>query len=251
MCKICKKSVFMSTQKLASHKRQNCKGVSKEEREYFDELLHKTSVVVQPAYLTRSKSKEAEIHQPSSSSVKPSSSKIQVITCSKAQEREIDSAMADYFFRRPTAFRTIDSKEWKALVTALNPAYAKTMKSSKTLAGSQLRQKYTKYKGILLQKLKDANGYVICSDGWTSVRNEHLINFLIIFGGDKQPHYYKTVNTSHMTLDAPTQKKLIVDVATELGIEKWRGCIVDNASVMQVAMELIEEEFPSVSIRGK
>lgn len=206
-----------------------------------------------PVYLTRSKSRELEsINESETLSTNqpkqgPLEKCMRVVKCNKAEETVIDGAIADFFFRTPTSFRMLDSTPWKKLVTALNPAYAKVMKSASTLAGTQLNSKYDEYRKMFFQKIEESKGYVLASDGWTSVRTEHLVNFIVLLPGHK-PLYYKTVNTSGVQMNADNQKKLITDAATELGMDKWNGVIVDNASVMQVAMEKIESEYPKVGV---
>lgn len=248
-CKVCGQLVFLSSQRLASHKRESCKNIPKVEKEYFESLLPRAQAQM-PVYVTRSKSRELQKvveNEPLQVESKkgPLEQCMRIVKCNKAEETIIDGAMADFFFRTPTSFRTIDSKPWKRLVSVLNPAYAKVMKSASTLAGTQLSSKYDEYRKMLFKKIETSKGFVLASDGWTSVRTEHLVNFIVLIPGHK-PLYFKSVNTSGLQMNAETQKKLIVDAATELGISKWIGVIVDNAYVMQVAMEMIEKEFPQV-----
>lgn len=142
----------------------------------------------------------------------------------------------------------ITNLEMFSVVVMLYPGTKYLKFDVKEEAEEQLA-KYEFHKKLLLNKIKESKGYTIASDVWTSVRSEHLVNFIILIRNEK-PLYYKSINTSHLQMNAETQKRLIVECASELGIEKWLGAIVDNAAVMQVAMELIEKEHPKVFGNG-
>lgn len=93
----------------------------------------------------------------------------------------MDSKVSAFYYRTGVSIRIAESDAFKKMVTGLNPAYGPLLKSAKTIAGSQLDSYYTSLKAVLINKIKDANSFVIISDGWTNVRSKHIINFIYNF----------------------------------------------------------------------
>lgn len=162
-----------------------------------------------------------------------------------ADEKEIDLKMAIFFFRTAQSFRTIEAQSFRDMVIKLRPSMTDRVKSASTLRGPMLDKVYGIVKKETVDKIAESKSFIVISDGWTNVNKQHIINFIVQIPS-KKPFFYKSVNTSHMTLNAETMKELIVDVAKEIGIEKWVGLLTDNANVMQATADLIEKEYPLV-----
>lgn len=210
-CLVCSIRVYASKARLFSHKRRNCK-VSPQKKAFFQE-----DHVVSAAVLTRTKSKEMlELVKPSSSSSSfrhydqnkskstPDVLQKSIVKVNKSQETKIDAAIAILFFCTGTAFRKVDSTFFKSMVYELNPAFSPLLKSSKTLAGNQLSTQHASMNELLREKIKASHGYVLVSDGWTSLRTEHLLNFIILLPNEK-PLYYKSVDTRLYAYDGRRQ----------------------------------------------
>jgi hypothetical protein len=61
----------------------------------------------------------------------------------EAKKKEIDMKLGKLIICTGVSFRVIESTAFKDLVKALNPAYAASIPSAKTIAGPLLDQQYT------------------------------------------------------------------------------------------------------------
>lgn len=97
--------------------------------------------------------------------------------------------------------------------------------------------------------LENASGLTLTSDGWSNIRGEHLVNFVIKAPGHK-PLFYKCINTSGTPQTSEAVAAEIIAVINEIGAHKFGAVITDNAAVMRRAWEIIERTFPHISANG-
>ena len=137
----------------------------------------------------------------------------------------------------------------KSFIRAIRPAYASQIPNRKSLSGNLLDNAYEKLNKKLACALRDCKYYSIVTDGWSNVRFDHIVNFIIIIDGEK-PLFYKSIDTSNVVQSSETIFADICDVIEELGSEKLVSVITDNANCMKKALDLIEEKFPKVFGNG-
>ena len=123
------------------------------------------------------------------------------------------------------------------------------MPSAHTLSGvllDQEHQQLAEHRDKILQESKDL---VLVSDGWTSVRGDHIVNFCVKAPNQK-PFFYKSINTSGIRQNTEAVADSILAVIEELGSEKFSCVITDNAAVMRASWKLIEEKYPHIAANG-
>lgn len=123
------------------------------------------------------------------------------------------------------------------------------MPSSKTLSGRLLDNQYDETRAKIKEILDDAQGLTLTSDGWTNVRGDHIVNF-IIKAPDRQPFFYKSINTSGIPQTAAAIADAIGSVIDEVGANKFCAVITDNAPVMQASWKEIEKKYPNIAAYG-
>lgn len=134
------------------------------------------------------------------------------------QKEQIDTALSTLFYRCNLSFSIVESAAFKDFVNTIRPSYSKFLPSRKVLGGTMLDNAYLKYKEIGLHMIKSARMYSLVTDGWSNVRQEHLVNFIVIIPNQK-PIFFKAVDTSGVVQSAENIAKQIIDVAEEIGTE--------------------------------
>lgn len=219
ICKSCKKEVTWSRERIAAHKRGGkCEAVSAEEKLLF-------------AKRKRSSVQDEDAQQ------------------EEAKKGEIDDAITKFFCRCGVSFRLADSQPFKNMIAQLNPKYAEDMPSAKTLSSKLLDKQYDESTKKMEESLEECEGITITSDGWTNVRGDHIVNFIIKAPG-RPPIFYKAIDTSGIRQGTDAVTEAICAVIVEVGPEKVSAVVTDNAPVMQAAWDGIEARFPHIAAYG-
>jgi len=233
ICIACEKPVQWSRDRVAAHKRTSCPNATVEEKRMFAKRKSEPST---------SSQYQVNISDQSSNPNEP-------VALPEDLKKELDTKLANFFFRTGISLRLVESEAFKDLIRTLNPAYEKWIPSAKTLSGPLLDQKYAKCLTALEEILKSSGNLTLISDGWTNVRGDHIVNFCIKAPTEK-PFFYTSINTSGIVQNASGVAGAIIEVIENLGPQKFSCVITDNANVMKSAWRLIEEKFPHISANG-
>lgn len=233
-CKVCNKSVQWRKDRLGSHKRSNCIGVSDEEKQLF----------------TKRKFQEVEVFYEDSTSSSSASGSGATGTQSAAEKKAaLDDLLATLFFRTGIPFRVLDSAAFRDLIEALNPEYAKKMPSAHTLSTKLLDQHYQKASQKLKNILEEHDDLALVTDGWTNVNGHHIVNF-VVKAPSQHSVFYKSIDTTGIIQDGRGVATEIGKVIEELGKDKFRSLVTDNANVMKASWKEVEEAYPKISAAG-
>lgn len=260
-CRCCKQTVSWSRARVASHKRANCQNASKAEKDYFYDLKKRDVVVLAPAPLTRSKSKEVAVTEQNSTQQKAGSSQATTAFGNRDQNRmerysdsitskdteQCDNLFADFVYRCAIPFRVADSQALKDFITKLRPSYVAP--TSYRLRTTLLDAKYLAMKKKTDEYIAGTVSYTLISDGWTNITGHHLVNFVVQVPG-KSPFYFKSIDSSNVVMNGENIAEMIIGVATEVGISKWACLITDNAPSMRKAWKIIKARYPLVFANG-
>jgi len=125
------------------------------------------------------------------------------------------------------------SSSFKEIFQAARPAYVPYIPSPKVLGGSMLDKVYDTYTEYGKSMVKDCLMYSIASDGWSSITNEHLVNFILLIPG-KKPYFLKSITTT-VSQSAIEVARNIIEVIEEIGTpERCCSVVTDNAANMKV-----------------
>jgi hypothetical protein len=229
ICKSCGKSVSWERSRVASHKRSHCSALSSHERQQFAKRRH------QQASGSESNFSE-ESSFTATQSVRPAN-------------QQLDEVIASFFFRTGISFRIADSAAFKKMIEFLNPDYAKCLPSSKVLSGRLLNAEYQKSSSKLQELLNGKSGLTLTSDGWTNIKGQHLVNYVIKAPGQKAM-FYKCIDTTGIRQTGQAVAESIVEVIEKAGPENFSAFVSDNASVMRDAWKRIEEKYPQIAAYG-
>ena len=112
-------------------------------------------------------------------------------TCNSLIKDNLDTAIAKFFYRTAIPFNVADCKEWNDAWSIARPA--NKIPSSKVIRTTLLTKEYMKMKRNVQQIIQEASSVSIISDGWSNIRNEHLVNFLLLIPNHK-PLFYDYID---------------------------------------------------------
>lgn len=133
----------------------------------------------------------------------------------------------------------------KDLVTQMRPAYVDYIPSAATIGGNLLNKEYEQLYERGQSFLASATSYSLVSDGWSNLRNKHIVNFVILVPGQK-PFFFKSISTVGIPQTAEAIAKEILEVINELGAEKCVSVVTDNAANMRGSWDIIEDKHPRI-----
>ena len=94
------------------------------------------------------------------------------------------------------------------------------------------------------QIIEKADCIAIISDGWSNVRGQGIINYII---STPQPVLYKSTDTRdkrHTGLHIADELKVVIN---DLGPQKVFALMTDNAANMKAAWSKVEESYPHLT----
>lgn len=215
-CRSCGKLVQWKREAVASHKRGSCANVSEEEKRFFAKDINSTGSELQPTLGTENSWKE------------------------------IDSAIAKFFFVTGTSLNIVESAPFKDFIESLNPAYAQRIPTASMLSEELLDQEYLKLKLRFHKALESSSDLVLVCNGWANVRGDDTVHFCVKTRGIKTL-FYESINISRIKQNAAAVAESICNVIEEIGSEKFSGLITDDTKVMKAAWKIIERKYPRIS----
>ncbi|VEN58241.1 unnamed protein product [Callosobruchus maculatus] len=104
------------------------------------------------------------------------------------------------------------------------------------------QQEYTSVHAFVEQKIAQADSVAIMCDGWSNIRNESIVNFILT---TPTPILYKILATGKESLTAEYITRQIQEVIDKIGVQKVFGVVTDNAANMNGAWFLLKKEAES------
>lgn len=192
-CIACSKLVSWSRSKIISHNTsKNCTGISDSDVNLFRGLKSVQTVqihTVQVETVNEMTSGTSGQQMTSSGGENVLTRRIDHLTLE--EKKRCDAAVATFFHQSSIPLSIADvSPCFKNLIKTLRPAYADHLPSSKVIGGTMLDEEYNRIKQANLEKIRKAKCYSIVTDGWSNIRNEHIINFIVVIPNEK-PIFYK------------------------------------------------------------
>uniref|UniRef100_A0A6P7FVL0 Uncharacterized protein LOC114331563 n=4 Tax=Diabrotica virgifera virgifera TaxID=50390 RepID=A0A6P7FVL0_DIAVI len=115
------------------------------------------------------------------------------------------------------------------------------------LSNRLLTEEYERVEVQVNDKIKQADNLSLQCDGWSNLRNESVINFIVT---TPEPLFVKSVLTKAEKHTAEYITKLMVEVLEEYGPKKFFAIVTDNAKNMRKAVRQCEEMYPHLVSYG-
>ncbi len=158
-------------------------------------------------------------------------------------QRLIDDRLSAWIYRTAVPFNVVECNEFKNFMKTIRPAYQPP--SEKKLRTTLLDSAYERVTACVNRAIISSSDMIsIVTDGWSNLRMEHLVNFVIV-SKKHPPILYKTIDTKGKAQTGQEIADTILEVMEELGgITKVAGIVTDTAANMQSAWAKIEDKHP-------
>ena len=158
-----------------------------------------------------------------------------------------DKAIARFFYANAIAFNAAESRYFKEAVKAIaacGPSYVPP--GRKPLGGTLLDKELADVQAKTSQLMKNcaSQGVTLVSDGWTSVTNRPIINFLVV--SSEGATFLSSVDTSGNDKSADYIADLIVERVVEVGQDRIVQVVMDSAASCVAAGKLVMKKYPSI-----
>lgn len=161
------------------------------------------------------------------------------------ENEALNKALAKAIYVTGTPLSITEHPLWQNFFKSLRPSYI--LPSRFRLSTSYLDTQYTEMQTDLKEQLTSAKHLHLQCDGWSNIRNESIINFVI---SKPEPVFIDFLVTRENKHDAPYLSKQMELVMTKHGVEKFFVVIGDNARNMRAAFNLLKEKYPHVVPAG-
>ena len=156
--------------------------------------------------------------------------------------------LARAIYASATPFSMVENPHWKNFFHAIRPSYV--VPSRYKITEPLLDSEYDKIHIETLAAVSASDSAGLMCDGWSNIRNEAIINFVVSL---PKSIFWKSFHTelqSHTgEYIADEVLKVIEKIKRECG-KMVIGVVTDNASNMKKAWRLIEEKFPAKTCYG-
>lgn len=152
---------------------------------------------------------------------------------------KLETKLSKTIFNSAYPLRMVEDDNWKTFFKELRPSFK--LPSRYELSHRLLDNAYTETNKFVESKLAEAQNLSIMCDGWTNIRNEGIINFIVT---TPEPVFVKCVETATNKHTSQYIKELLEDVLKTYNPQKFVCIITDNASNMRKAAKELEEIYP-------
>ncbi|XP_064475765.1 uncharacterized protein LOC135389662 [Ornithodoros turicata] len=164
---------------------------------------------------------------------------------SPTDQQRIDAALAKALYSSNTPFAVVENEYWRELFNLVRPSYA--LPSRYLLSGPLLDAEFQRQRIHVEELLKSASYLTLLTEGWTNIRGESIVNFIV---ATPEPLFYKCVDTGDNRHTATYISSEIRAVIESLGSSKVVAVVTDNASNMKAACDLVTQHYPHVTAIG-
>ena len=157
------------------------------------------------------------------------------MTPDKQQENEMLLAKAIYSSGTPLSI--VDNNQWQIFFRNLRPSFQ--LPGRNALSGRLLDTECETVKANVESVIREADCVGLICDGWSNLRNEAILNFVVT---TPNPILYKTMTTGEESHTGKFMAKVMNEVIDKLGPKKVLGVCTDNASNMKSAWSIVSQK---------
>lgn len=139
----------------------------------------------------------------------------------------------------------VESPLWLDVFKRLRPSF--NVAGRKLVSTTLLDKEYNSVKFAVEEELRGSNVLHLQCDGWSNIRNESIINFVITH---PKPLFVDFVPTAENRHTGEYLGQQIEKIIEKYGSQKFYSCIGDNAANMQLGLRKGTAKFPHIEIIG-
>lgn len=161
------------------------------------------------------------------------------------EQKNIDILLARSIYASSSPLNLVENVYWKEFFKKIRPAYCPP--STHIISNRLLDDEYKRVKECTDNNILSAKVLGVMCDGWTNLRNESIVNFVVT---TPNPVFFKSISTSTNRHTGEKMAEEIISVIEEIGQTKVFGIVTDNAKNMKKAWHLVNEKYPHITAYG-
>jgi Protein of unknown function (DUF 659) len=223
-CKYCDKKLPDSKDRWKSHLNANCKAIP----DYVKSSIpRKRKASESVTILSHS---ESGVLEPSGSASNGQRSILKWIDkTNQALLDELNDDFSSMIYSTGIPFVFADHPKVRQFLKKLKPSW--NPPSAKVIAGTLLKKKSNSLKNSVNDFISQSEYVSLVSDGWSNLRREHMVNYVIVTPNHK-PVLLGTEDTTGVTQDATEIANALGRRIEQVGVQKVAGVVTDNAANM-------------------
>ncbi|KAJ8926785.1 hypothetical protein NQ314_020814 [Rhamnusium bicolor] len=158
------------------------------------------------------------------------------------EHTELKVLFARAIYASCTPFSIVENNEWQTFFKKLRPSFV--LPTRYLLANRLLNDEYDRVQVQVEEKLRQSENLSLQCDGWSNLRNESVINFIIT---TPDPLFVKTVLTKTERHTGDYLESIITDVLEAYGPEKFMAIVTDNASNMKKRYKTVHSKISALN----
>lgn len=160
-------------------------------------------------------------------------------------QETLNQSLAKAIFVSGSPLSMVEHPLWIEFFKKLRPSFIPP--SRYRVASTYLDAQYTEMQAEVTSLLQGSKNLYLQCDGWSNLKNESIINFVIC---KPEPLFVDFIMTKSNRHTAPYLAELIINIIEKHGSEKFFVIIGDNASNVKAALTIVREKFPSIVTVG-
>lgn len=164
---------------------------------------------------------------------------------SKVESEKLNSAFAKAVYSSNLPLSFTDNNYWQLFFKQIRPSYK--VPSRYDLSNSLLDKEYEEVTRFVDEKIKNADFVTVITDGWSNIRNEGIISYIVT---TPTPIFYKSIETKDHRHTAVYISQELIKVIDEIGAQKITALVTDNASNMKGAWQIVQAQYPHIFTIG-
>ena len=137
----------------------------------------------------------------------------------------------------------VESPYFLQFCQGLDPDF--DLPSRKHLSTTVLDRVYNDYKESINEFIQSSEWISIAMDGWTNVRQDHLVNFMVM-GDDHRTELLDIEDTRGVSQVAERVAAMVAKHIDEVGVNKVNAVTSDSAPNYVLAKEILQDMYPTV-----
>lgn len=165
----------------------------------------------------------------------------------KGGKEAADRAIARFFYAAGIPFNVAENRYFKEAIKAVAACGSSYCPPGRKVLGTTMIDKEladVKRKTEAMMKICTSQGVTLVSDGWTSVQNRPIINFLMV--SSEGAMFLSAIDTSGKEKNAEYIAEMLEVQIEKIGKEKVVQVVMDSAASCVAAGKLVMKKFPSI-----
>lgn len=153
----------------------------------------------------------------------------------------LNQSLAKAVFISGSPLSIVEHPLWIEFFKKIRPSYS--LPSRYRLSSTYLDAQFTEMQTEINKQLQDTKNLYLQCDGWSNLRNESIINFVV---SKPEPYFVDFKMTKTERHNSEYLAQLIESVMERYDSKKFLVVITDNAANMKAALTILNEKYPHI-----